>query len=413
MPSTTPFAWVTLPRRRSAEHRLPRRKPPIRQPSLAAAQSPVNRCSREQRRWWGVWLGLVVLGPLVGCGGTAATPSAGPPSEKTVAKAAGKRAASGTTPSESPATSGSKFVRVDVDGRKWIGDIPYDVFLDDPLAVVSNTQVVSRTPAVASSGSESTGGATSAASSSPAATGKPASEPGTAGGTDWKSLASIEQLQEETKRIRNHLTQALQSQGTYNGNYKELQVDGAVLAAIASVVAEHDETISWKHNARFVRMFGKQLNEAARALGKDAYTKSQAAGQNIIAVLDGNVPADAGDPPPKQPLAEAIDRIGLMYRMQKAKDWMKLEVNTESKFKAELDKVQKEATLVALFGAIVADPSYDYADEDDYKQFVRELINGGKEAAAAAQDQSYPQFNDAINKMQKACDQCHGIYGNG
>jgi hypothetical protein len=273
--------------------------------------------------------------------------------------------------------------------------------------------VVSQTPAVASSGSESTGGATSAASSSPAPTGKPASEPGTAGGTDWKSLASIEQLQEETKRIRNHLTQALQSQGTYNGNYKELQVDGAVLAAIASVVAEHEETISWKHNARFVRMFGKQLNEAARALGKDAYTKSQAAGQNIIAVLDGNVPADAGDPPPKQPLAEAIDRIGLMYRMQKAKDWMKLEVNTESKFKAELDKVQKEATLLALFGTIVADPSYDYADEDDYKQFVRELINGGKEAAAAAQDQSYPQFNDAINKMQKACDQCHGIYGNG
>lgn len=356
-------------------------------------------------------LGLVL--PLLGCGGSQPPAS----SQKTTSTPSKESAKTSKASAESaPSTaSRSKLVRVDIDGRKWIGDIPYDVFFDDPLAVVSNTQTVASanasTPTMASESSTTRTTDTPTETTTPA---KPAeTSAGSSSGTVWRSLITIEQLQQETKRIRNHLTQSLQSQGTYNGNYKELQVDGAVLAAIAAIVPEHEEGFSWKNHARYLREFGRQLNGSARALGKEAYTKSQAVGQNILAVLDGSVPADAGDPPATQPLAEAIDRIGLMYRIQKAKDWMKLEVNSESKFNSELDKIQLEASLVALFGSIVADKSYDYADEDDYKKFVRDLIDGGKEAAAAARDQSFPKFNDAIDKMQKACDQCHGIYGNG
>src|SRR5262245_37935545 len=41
------------------------------------------------------------------------------------------------TPTESQAGQGQGqgLVRTDETGRKWIGDIPYDVWFDDPLAV--------------------------------------------------------------------------------------------------------------------------------------------------------------------------------------------------------------------------------------------------------------------------------------
>ena len=316
---------------------------------------------------------------------TAASPSAKPSAQK------------------SPSEAGGKRVRVDVDGRKWIGDIPYDVFFDDPLAVVSDSSKVAPAP-----------GATQPV--------KPAETPSsptpttttTAGGAaDWQTFIPMEQLQEETKRIRNHLTGALQSQGTYNGNYQELQADGAMIAAVAGIVSQHSEDVSWKPNSRFVRDFGLELTESSKALGKADYTKSQAAADKIIAVLDGNLPADAGDPAPARPFGETANRWGLMKRIEKANEWLRSEINTESKFKSEIEKVQKEATWIAVLGTVVTDPSYDYADEEDYKAFAKKLIDGANEAAAAAKDQSYPKFTEGINKVQKVCSECHTSYGNG
>ena len=56
----------------------------------------------------------------------------------------------------------------------------------------------------------------------------------------------ISVIETEVKMIRNHLRQSLQTVGTYNGSYKEIQCDGATLAAIAAVAIEHPASLSWK-----------------------------------------------------------------------------------------------------------------------------------------------------------------------
>lgn len=338
---------------------------------------------------------------LLGCSGS--QPAA--PSSATEGKAARTTAAAKPTRDGESAdkSASNRQVRTDADGRKWIGDIPYDVFFDDPLAVVSNTQSVpSMAPTVAANG-------TPPDTATPPATPPPAS----AGlGADWKSMISMEQLVDETKRIRNHLTASLQSQGTYNGNYKELQVDGAVMAAIAGIVVQHPEEVSWKPNARFVKAYGQKLNDSAKALGRDAYEQSQTAAEGLTAVLNGNLPADAGDPEDK-PFGEVASRAGVMKRIEKASEWMRANINSETVFQKEKDQILQEATLLSVLGKVVSDASYESADEDDYQGYAKSLVEGGREAVSAAQEQAYPKFQEAINKITKACADCHASYGNG
>jgi len=312
-------------------------------------------------------------------------------------------------PAEQPAAApAGKHVKVDAEGRKWINDIPYDVFYDDPLAVVSNnSQTVAAAPSMNANATPST---TTDANPAPAAS---TGNSGGGGAAEWKSFISMEQIQEETKRIRNHLTSSLQSQGTYNGNYKDLQVDGAELAALAGIVASHGEDLSWKANSRYIRDLGSELNQTATALGKDPYAKSQTTAEKIIAVLDGSVPADAGNPAATRPFGEVASRAGVMKRIEKASEWMRSNINTEAKFKADLEQIQKEANIIATFGKVVSDESYESASEDDYKKFVKRLIEGGQEAATAAKDQAYPKFGEAMNKINKVCAECHASYGNG
>ncbi|MDZ4686542.1 MAG: hypothetical protein SH850_15845 [Planctomycetaceae bacterium] len=329
---------------------------------------------------------------------------------KTAAKTAGGGGQAATTSPKPQAvdgdaepttkTSSGKHVRIDADGRKWIGDIPYDVFFDDPLAVVSNAATV---PTM------SPGGTPPVAPQTPS-TPSPTTPAG--GVADWKSMISMDQLVDETKRVRNHLTSSLQSQGTYNGNYKELQVDGAVMAAIAGIVAQHPDDVSWKPNARYVKDYGHKLFEASKALGREPYEQSQTSAEGLAAVLSGNLPADAGDPADK-PFGEVAHRAGVMKRIEKASEWMRSNIDSETVFKKEKDQILTEATLLAVLGKVVSDPSYESADEDDYKGFAQRLIDGGRDAVTATQEQAYPKFQEAINKITKACADCHANYGNG
>jgi hypothetical protein len=339
----------------------------------------------------------IALVAVFGCGGGKPAPNSGQAAPKTVPK----------SKADSEATAGAKstsgkHVRTDESGRKWIGDIPYDVFFDDPLAVVSNSATVpTMTP----------GAPPPASPSTPPLNPPPTSFPA-AGTSDWKAMISMDQLVDETKRIRNHLTSSLQSQGTYNGTYKDLQVDGAVMAAIAGIVAQHPDDVSWKSNARFVKAYGHKLYETAKALGREPYEQTQTAAEGMTAVLSGNLPADAGDPA-DVPFGESAHRAGVMKRIEKAFEWMRTTVNTETVFKKEKDQVLSEATLLAAFAKVIADPSYTSADEEDYQKFAKQLLDGGREAVSAAQEQTYPKFQEAINKINKACADCHANYGNG
>lgn len=358
-------------------------------------------------RWMSVanQASLLAMALLVmGCGGggpsagqTSSNGEAAPP--KAVAKAKESADKSGGDSAATKSTSSGG-------GRKSSRGIPYDAFFDDPLGEVANTATVPTATTVAKTDSP-----TSEPTAKPAAD---APKPAAGGGaTAWNDLMPIDVLQEEVKKVRNHLTASMQSQKTYNDGFKEIAVDGAILAALGGVAREHSEAASWKANAHFVRDFGSQLATASAGLGKDNYEKSKSAYEKLSSIFGGSVPADAGDVPAERPFHEAADRGQLMKRIEKAKDWMRLNINTEAKLKSETEAVLHEAMIIATFGKVVATDGYSNADEEDYKKYAEALVVGAQEAAAAAKDQSFSKFTDALNKVNKSCADCHANYGNG
>lgn len=289
-------------------------------------------------------------------------------------------------------------------GRKFVNKIPYDVFFDNPLQVVNSNK-----GAVPSPETPLDKPTENKLSSPP-----PTSASSTNGGEiAWQEFLPIEELQGEVKSLRNNLTKSISNQGQFNQNFKFIAIDGAEIAALGAIAQQHGESVGWKKNAQFVRDFGAQLNQSAVGLGKDNFEKTKAAFQRLTSVLDGSVPADAGDVPETRPFHEAAARKGLMRRMEKAKDWLKQDVNSESKFKSMSDQIQHEAAILAALATVIKTEGYDYTENDDYQQWARTLFEGAKEAASASKDESYDKFKQAVDKVNKSCTDCHGVYGNG
>jgi hypothetical protein len=341
-----------------------------------------------------------LLMALIGCGGTAPPPVA---EAKPVAENKPVPPAPAAKAIETAAAPAVKSNESTQGGRKFVGDIPYDVFFDDPLSVVADSTSV----AAPAAPDMKTPSQAAPAEATPVAAG---------GVPDWKTYLTGDDIQSEIKTVRNHLNSSLQTLGTYNGGVKDIAIDGAVVSALARILSETSEEASWKKNAGLVEDYGLQIWEAAsgsNSLGKESYEKVQAATEQLVAVLSGNVPADAKTPPADRKFSEIAHRKGMMKRIEKASEYLRANINTEGKLKGEQEKILHEAALIAAFGKACAIPSYESADEEDYQKYAGDLVGGAMEVQGAAKDQSFDKFQMGINKIQKACTDCHADYATG
>jgi hypothetical protein len=226
------------------------------------------------------------------------------------------------------------------------------------------------------------------------------------------TLISAEGIGNETKKIKLHLNDALQSVSKYNGNYKEIQVDAAVLSALALVVSQHPENITWKNDAKYVRDVAFDMGNSAKGLAQANYDPTKLAYEKLSALLMGNKPADVADAAATMPFSEVSSRGPLMRRMDKGFNAMKSNVNNEDTFKKEKEMILHEATILATLGKVISTPGYDGADEEDYQKFIQDFVKANLDIISAAKEGAYDKFNDAMSRSYKACTECHQSYRN-
>jgi len=317
-------------------------------------------------------------------------------------------------PQEEETAAGERRVTVHTDarGQKWLGDVPYDVFFNDPLAVAAEGR-----PAPTSADNQALTAAP-AKSANPVNSGGSAPEKGPGAGEksnapskhDWNRFVEMDVLDAEVKRIRNDLAAQLQSVGKYNSHYQEIAVAGATLAAVAEIVAEHPGSVSWKNNAPVVRDLGTKIHDAASAPGGQASQATKTPYEQMVDALDGNVPAGVAPSQPERDFAEVASRDAVMKRMDRSFQWLKKSGSAQQVLRKQSGNAIHESTLLAALGRVIAVGHYDSADDPKYKAHSDELTKAASDVAAAVKSDDASAFGDAVGRVQKRCDACHAEF---
>ena len=337
-----------------------------------------------------VW--LLALALFAGCGETTSSTNAPrPPGRPNPSERDSQRPLvdSGTAESD-------ELVRIDEDGRQWIGEIPLDVWFDDPLAIVQNNSQV-----VLSDNAEPETNPREGQENKPI--------PETAA-ADWDSVISREALEDEVKQIRSELNGSLRTVGVYNSSYKEIQVHGATLSALAGIAISHPDVVRWRDNAEYVRDLGTQISEQATGLGRKHFDKTQLTYEQLTTVLDGSLPAGLGEAASVVDFADASDRSDLMRRMDLAFQWLKTHVDSPKSLKSNSEKIQHEAQILAALSKVLSTQGYDSADEPEYQDYLQSMNSGSLAIPQAVQSDNYAGFGTALDRVKKSCDDCHGDY---
>ncbi|WP_339728094.1 hypothetical protein [uncultured Gimesia sp.] len=342
---------------------------------------------------------LSILLLFTGCGG--GTPPATPQPQPTATPAQAPATSVAQTAPTQPAKSDEKK-----DSRKTIDGIPYDVWFDNPLAVAGNNQAVAPVSLP--------GNTVAATPTTPAPAGemKPAAASGTptSGGIDWKTIMPMPVLESQVKDIRNRLTKNMQSVGTYNNSYLEIPMFTSTLAALAGIVTEHPEDVGWKKNAKHLRDLAAGISAAPLKRGAKSFREIQVPYEQIIVIMNGSLPAGIAAADEKKPLSEVASMGDLMKRADIASKWLKSNVGNADALKSEKEKVIEEAHLLAAISKIITTEGYGYVDDKGFLNHANPMSDASLKMVEAAKGDNFPQFDESLTRVYKACTQCHSEY---
>ena len=183
-------------------------------------------------------------------------------------------------------------IHTDKNGHRWLGKVPFDVyevFYNDVAKVANDQKIIASnttpTPNTMPNGTPKNDNTpTNPTGSTP--------KTPTAGKVDWKSLVPLSALENESKELRSALSKHLQSVGTYNKNFLEIQILGMTFSALSHVALEHPDAIRWKKNAVAMRALASEMSTVSDQRGRAKFEKAQILFEKMLSILNGDTPSD-------------------------------------------------------------------------------------------------------------------------
>lgn len=231
------------------------------------------------------------------------------------------------------------------------------------------------------------------------------------GGAAWSTMISAESLEEEVKSLAKLVEAAVKSPNEFKGGgFKTARRDFTTLAALFGVIAEYDGEVRWKSQAAALRDACGRAGKNCKVGTDGTFAEAKRRSEELSGLI-------RGDAPPLEPGAtefnwsETADRPPLMERLEitrteRLKPWS----GGKAEFTAHQADVVHEAAIAAALAQIIKHPSYDYAEDEGYGQYVNELQRAALEAKGAAEKNEFDRAQAAIGAMGKSCDACHGDY---
>ena len=339
---------------------------------------------------------------LIGCNGDKETTPAEPGGTGTAVPATNPTTTGAPIVAATP-TNKKWEVRTDSAGRKWFGDVPYDVFFDDPLGVANDNE-----PIVGLGTPDSAGAPPVGSNKEP----KTAMTPDVSATADngWNNTISAEALNAEVKTIRNFLNPKLQSVGQYNSNLSMIPAQAATLAALAGIAASHGGDISWKADALYIRDLAGQMVSEPLQTGAKFQRRLLGLYEQISDTLNRSRPADLPEPDAGAAIADSAEMGLLMKRMQLAYDEMKTNAGSEASFQDSLESVQQESAVLSALAKLITEEGYGYEDDDEFKAFAKTVADGGQSMIEASALKNFAEYDKALSATNNACNSCHLDY---
>jgi len=367
-------------------------------------QTVMRMAHSQSRRAWVALVGSTVIAvvAIIGCGNETSTNVTQPDSQSEDVKESSQPEQPPASSKTAPSSASDSLV-YEKGGKKWIGDVPLDVWYDDPLAVASTKgQIAEDDPGVEVS---------QVPEDAPKEPSEPMPMPESSDGIDWKRIIPAELLDAEVTTIRNRFTADLRTVGSYNSSYLSFPPHTVALAVLAHVARSHPGEIRWKENAHYVQhLAGEMLAQQPFRRGPASQRPLKEKFDYILDIFNGSVPATLEEPPEDQHISQVAKVRMIMKRLENASKKISIDGGTAEAMKSNAESLKQEAAVMGALTKVMLDGYIDYEDDELFEGYVNNLVETTVSMRENIENEQFEKFDLNVSKMNQSCQECHSTY---
>jgi cytochrome c556 len=224
-------------------------------------------------------------------------------------------------------------------------------------------------------------------------------------------LISSDTIEAEVKTLQKEVSDTVQTPAQFKGGgYKEGRRQFTELAMLLAIIAEYDGDVRWKQSASGLRDLVGRAGMNCK-VGTDAsFNEAKLRKEDMEKLVRGEAPqVERGEP--KTKWEKVAGRPPLMQRLEKAQQQgIAVWTADQGEFKKNGDKLEREAEILAAIAEVIQREGFEYADDDTYVGYAKQMRDAAKTVAEAAKNKNYDQARKASGDISKACSSCHEGY---
>jgi hypothetical protein len=243
------------------------------------------------------------------------------------------------------------------------------------------------------------------------------SDGGGGGASDaaWSKLISASTIEDEIKAQASPLAEVTKTPSVFKGGGNHpARMHFTEVAMLFGIIAQYDADVRWKKDALGLRDIYKRAGGNCKVGTDNSYKEAKQRSDDLGQLIMGGK-VETAKPDPDAKWADIANRPPLMTRMGKEGYDPKIKAWTSDKgeFSKNRNALLEEAQVVAAIGHLIQDPSYEYADDEDYLKYAKSLEKAALEIVEAVKGDSLERAQAAAGQLNKACSACHEGYRSG
>ncbi len=247
----------------------------------------------------------------------------------------------------------------------------------------------------------------------PVATEKPASG-SSAENRRWSTLIDGEVVENEIKAQQLKLSDDVQSAARFKGGgYRKAREHLSLLAVLFAIDDEYGQPMRWQREARTMRDRLTRSGLNCKVGTDNSYHDAKARSEEVETLVRGGAIDASAAAASDEQSARLADRAPLMQRLEEAQQQVLTPWTAAAgEFTRHGDKLAHEAQLVAALAEVIARPGYEFADDDTYQEYARQMQQQAIALRQAIDEKRYEPARRAVGEIAKACANCHEGYRN-
>lgn len=226
----------------------------------------------------------------------------------------------------------------------------------------------------------------------------------------WVMLVSASSLEDFVKESKHRVDRAITTPSAFaGGGFHEVRKEFSLLSLLFAIIENYSGEVRWKSSAASLKAVLNRTATNAKIGSRQVFEEAKRRKSDLENVLNGTVLA--AEPNTEVAWENLMDIAPLMQLLGSAFDQqISQSVASESEFKKRAEELHRYSEFIAILGTAMTFDKMPYADEDQFRDYARELVQSARQVVHAVSQGDAVAARIAGGRMGQTCQKCHESY---